>query len=41
MVYVLGDNRANSSDSRVFGPVAKDAILGEVLFTFWPLSDIR
>lgn len=41
MVYVLGDNRPNSSDSRVFGPVSKDAILGEVLFSFWPLDDIR
>jgi signal peptidase I len=41
MVYVLGDNRPNSSDSRVFGPVDKDAVLGEVLFSFWPLSDIR
>lgn len=41
MVYVLGDNRSNSSDSRVFGPVAKDDILGEVLFSFWPLDDVR
>ncbi|MGH9173877.1 MAG: signal peptidase I [Vicinamibacterales bacterium] len=41
MVYVLGDNRPNSSDSRVFGPVDRDAVLGEVLFSFWPLADIR
>ncbi|HYI14056.1 MAG TPA: signal peptidase I [Thermomicrobiales bacterium] len=41
MIYVLGDNRPNSSDSRVFGPVEKDAVLGEVLFSFWPLDDIR
>lgn len=41
MLYVLGDNRPNSSDSRVFGPIDKDAVLGEVLFSFWPLDDIR
>jgi signal peptidase I len=41
MIYVLGDNRPNSSDSRVFGPVDKDEVLGEVLFSFWPLDDIR
>ncbi len=41
MIYVLGDNRPNSSDSRVFGPVDKDDVLGEVLFSFWPLDDIR
>jgi signal peptidase I len=41
MVYVLGDNRPNSSDSRVFGPVDEDEIIGEVLFSFWPLGDIR
>lgn len=41
MIYVLGDNRPNSSDSRVFGPVPRDNILGEVLFSFWPLDDIR
>lgn len=26
--YVLGDNRGNSSDSRVFGPVSRESILG-------------
>jgi len=41
MIYVLGDNRSNSSDSRIFGPVDKDDVLGEVLFSFWPLDDIR
>lgn len=41
MLYVLGDNRPNSSDSRVFGPVPRHNVLGEVLFSFWPLDDIR
>ncbi len=38
--YVLGDNRRSSMDSRRFGPVTKDRILGEVLFRFFPLKDI-
>jgi signal peptidase I len=38
MVYVLGDNRPHSSDSRVFGPIDEDEIVGEVLFTFWPID---
>ncbi|MES2971178.1 MAG: signal peptidase I [Patescibacteria group bacterium] len=33
-VYVLGDNRANSLDSRSFGPVEISNIAGKVLFTY-------
>lgn len=33
---VLGDNRENSSDSRFFGVVTRDRILGTVIFRFWP-----
>ena len=32
-VFVLGDNRADSRDSRQYGPVPEDALLGEVLAT--------
>lgn len=35
---VLGDNREKSLDSRAFGLVPKDRILGKVVFRFWPLS---
>jgi signal peptidase I len=35
---VLGDNRGNSVDSRVFGIVKKDRIQGRVIFRFWPLE---
>jgi signal peptidase I len=36
-VYVMGDNRGNSRDSRFFGPVPIDDIEGEAFFRFWPL----
>jgi signal peptidase I len=35
---ILGDNRDNSIDSRVFGFLPKRAIIGRVVFRFWPLS---
>ncbi|MDT7548170.1 MAG: signal peptidase [Nocardioidaceae bacterium] len=35
-VFVLGDNRANSIDSRRFGPVALSAVTGRVLGRIWP-----
>lgn len=36
MVFVLGDNRSNSIDSRTFGPVPDSRITGRVLLRLWP-----
>jgi signal peptidase I len=38
-VFVLGDNRRSSSDSRIFGPVSVDDIIGKAWITYWPFSD--
>ncbi len=35
-VFVLGDNRGNSLDSRDHGPVNSSQLLGRVLFRVWP-----
>lgn len=39
-VYVLGDNRQHSADSRTFGLVPVDRLIGEAFFTNWPLDMI-
>jgi signal peptidase I len=39
-VFAMGDNRANSQDSRIFGPVPEENIEGEAFLRFWPLDRI-
>lgn len=37
---VFGDNRSNSSDSRRWGPVKREKIVGRAWFAYWPLNKI-
>ncbi len=39
-VWVMGDNRGNSRDSRVLGPVAIDSIHGRAFVRIWPPADL-
>lgn len=39
--YVLGDNRNSSRDSRSFGPIKEDMIIGRAMFRGWPLDKIE
>jgi signal peptidase I len=36
--WVMGDNRGNSKDSRVFGVITKGKIVGRVFFRIWPFT---
>jgi signal peptidase I len=37
-IWVMGDNRTQSADSRWFGPVKLSAVHGQAFFTYWPVS---
>lgn len=39
--FVMGDNRLYSRDSRVFGPVQKDKVIGKVMLRAWPLGEAK
>jgi signal peptidase I len=39
-IYVMGDNRDRSNDSRSFGPVPIDNIVGRAWLSYWPVEQI-
>lgn len=39
--FVMGDNRCDSTDSRVFGPIPRSSIIGRAFLIIWPLSRIH
>ncbi len=40
-VFVMGDNRCDSLDSRIFGPIATSTIVGRAFVIVWPLGRIH
>ena len=39
--FLVGDNRENSFDSRMFGPILRDRIIGKAYFKIYPFSEIK
>jgi signal peptidase I len=39
-VFVMGDNRSASKDSRAFGPIKESLIVGRVFVRIWPVTDL-
>ncbi len=40
-LWVMGDNRTNSSDSRYFGAVDASTVTGKAIVIYWPLNDLK
>jgi signal peptidase I len=39
-LFVMGDHRDASEDSRVFGPIAKSSVIGRAWIRYWPMSSL-
>ncbi|HEX4905255.1 MAG TPA: signal peptidase I [Acidimicrobiales bacterium] len=39
-VFVMGDNRSDSADSRVFGAIDEDSIVGRAFVRVWPIPEL-
>ena len=37
-LFLMGDHRSDSADSRVFGPVEIDQVIGRAWLRYWPLD---
>jgi signal peptidase I len=37
-LFMMGDNRNESSDGRVFGPIPRDDVIGKAVFRIWPMD---
>ncbi|MFN8631140.1 MAG: signal peptidase I [Chloroflexota bacterium] len=37
-IFVLGDHRQKSADSRVFGPIDESSVVGRAFLRYWPIS---
>ena len=40
-IWVMGDNRTNSQDSRYFGPIDASSVFGRAYMVYWPLEHLR
>ena len=40
-LWVMGDNRNDSADSRVFGAVSVKAVIGKAFAVYWPLNHLK